>query len=57
MVTWVAAKPPLWTALDIQLDGQAKRVQAGADRSLSSSGIDQGGEGHVAADAAETVKM
>src|SRR5207249_669233 len=43
--------------VDLQLDWQVKRADAGADRLGIDAGVDERAESHVAADAAETVEM
>src|SRR5206468_109578 len=43
--------------LDVQADGQAQRAEAGPDRLRVDSRVDEGGQRHVAADAAEAVEV
>ncbi len=47
----------LLDALDFELDRQAERGDAAADRLGVHAGVEQGSQGHVAADAAETVEV
>src|SRR5205814_3744485 len=43
--------------LHLQTDRQAERVEAATDGVRIDAGVDQGGKGHVATDAAETVEV
>src|SRR5207248_5785727 len=50
-------EPTLADLLDLDGDRQAQRGEGGAHRLRIDAGVDQGGERHVAADAAETIEM
>src|SRR5262245_44708226 len=50
-------EPALAHLLDLQPNGQPQRVETTAHRLDIDTGIEEGGEGHIAADAAETVEV
>ena len=57
MRTWVAAKPPLRTLSTSSRIGRPSEARPSRMAVGVHAGVDQGGQGHVAADAAETVEM
>src|SRR5262249_15127265 len=50
-------EPVTLDLFDFECDGEAERIDRGTDRRRIYARIDQGGQGHVAADAAEAVEV